>query len=104
MKTNQARQLRVSLAIVYLPIVLFLMGARSIVIALTGNANYPTPFPALADITTALDNLAAKISAAAGRDKKAIAARNTAWETCKNLIRQLASYVQIHSQNDLGTF
>lgn len=102
MKTNQPRQLRVSLAILYLPVALFLMGARSIVIALTGNLNYPTPFPALADITTALDDLGAKIAAAAGRDKTAIAERDSAWETAKTLIRQLASYVQMHCQNDLA--
>jgi hypothetical protein len=102
MKTNQPRQLRVLLSILYLPVALFLMAARSIVVALTGNTNYPTTYPALPDITTALDDLGDKIAAAAGRDKTAIAARNAAWETAKSLIRQLASYVQMHCQNDLA--
>lgn len=102
MKSDQPRQLRISLAILYLPILLFLMAARSIVIALTGNANYATPFPALADINAALDDLEAKIAAAAGHDKTAIAVRNTAWATAKGLMRQLANYVQMHCQNDLG--
>jgi hypothetical protein len=102
MKTSQPRQLRVSLAILYLPIVLFLMGARSIIIAMTANPNFTTPFPALAEIVAALDDLEAKIAAAAGRDKTAIAVRNTAWGTAKSLIRQLANYVQMHCQNDLG--
>ncbi len=102
MKTNEPRQIRISLAILYLPIVLFLMAARSIIIALTANPNFATPFPALAEISAALDDLEAKIAAAVGRDKRAIAVRNTAWGTAKGLIRQLASYVQMHCQNDLG--
>lgn len=102
MKTNQARQLRVSLAIVYLPVALFLMGARSIVVALTGNTNFPTPFPALADITMALNDLQAKIAAAVGGGVIATADRNAAWNAAKSLIRQLANYVQMHCQNDLA--
>jgi hypothetical protein len=102
MKTDQPRQLRISLAILYLPVVLFLIAARSVIIALTGNVNFTTPFPALAEITAALDDLEAKIAAAAGRDKTAVAVRNTAWETAKTLIRQLTNYVQMHCQNDLG--
>ena len=101
MKTNQPRQLRVLLAIVYYPIMVFLQASRDIVTAMTGNINYTTAFPALADITTALDDLQAKITAAAGRDRMAMAARNAAWETAKSLIRQLANYVQAHCQNDL---
>ena len=101
MKTNQPRQLRVSLAILYLPIALFLMGARSIVVALGGNPNYPTTFPTLAVVTAALDDLQAKIAAAAGHDKTAMAARDASWETAKGLVRQLASFVQMHCGNDL---
>jgi hypothetical protein len=101
MKTNTSRQLRVLLAILYYPVMIFLQAGRDVVTAMTGNTNYTTPFPALADITTALDDLQAKITAAAGRDRMAMAARNAAWETAKSLMRQLANYVQAHCQNDL---
>ena len=101
MKSNEPRQLRVLFALLRFPVMIFLQTARDIVAGMTGNAHYATPFPALADITTALDDLQAKIEAAAGRDKTAIAARNNAWTTAKSLIRQLANYVQSHCQNDL---
>lgn len=101
MKSNEPRQLRVLIALLRFPVMIFLQTARDIVAAMTGNANYATPFPALADITAALDNLQAKIEAAAGRDLPAIAARNSAWVTAKSLMRQLADYVQAHCQNDL---
>jgi hypothetical protein len=101
MKAKLARQLRVLLAILYFPLMAFLQAARDVVSQVMGNANYPTPFPALTDITAALDDLEAKITAAAGGDRTAMAARNSAWETAKSLIRQLASYVQMHCQNDL---
>jgi hypothetical protein len=101
MKTNQPRQLRVLLALLYYPVMIFLQTARDIVTAMTGNANYATPFPTLADIGTALDDLEAKITAAAGRDLVAIAARNVSWQTAKTLLRQLAGYVQMQCQNDL---
>jgi hypothetical protein len=101
MKTNQPRQLRVLLAIIYYPIMVFLQTGRDIVTAMTGNTNYTTPFPVLADITAALDDLQAKITAAAGRDRMAMAARNAAWAMAKSLIRQLANYVQAHCQNDV---
>lgn len=99
--TNKVRQLRVLLAFLRMNATLFLQKARDIVVSMTGNANYPTPFPALGDITTALDDLDTKITAAAGRDRTAIAARNASAATAKSLMRQLASYVQMHCLNDL---
>ena len=101
MKSNEPRQLRVLIALLRFPVMIFLQTARDIVAAMTGNVHYTTPFPALVDIGTALDDLQAKIEAAAGRDKTAVAARNNAWTTAKSLMRQLAGYVQAHCQNDL---
>ena len=101
MKNNTPRQLRVLLALLYRPVSIFLQEARNIVTAMTGNANYSKPFPALVDVTNALDDLQAKIEAAAGRDRTAMAARNVSWDTARGLIRQLASYVQINCENDL---
>jgi len=101
MKSNEPRQLRVLIALLRFPVMIFLQTARDIVAAMTGNVHYTTPFPALVDIGTALDDLQAKIEAAAGRDKTAVAARNNAWTTAKSLMRQLAEYVRSHCQNDL---
>ena len=101
MKTNTPRQLRVLLAPLRDPVRAFLQTGRDIVIAMTDNTDYPTPFPSLADVTAALDDLEAKIAAAAGRGVTAIAVRNAAWAAARSLIRQLANYVQSHCQNDL---
>jgi hypothetical protein len=101
MKTDTPRQLRVLLAILYMAIMVFLQEARDIVVAMTGNADYPTPVPPLAEVTSALDDLQAKIEAAAGGDRTAMAARNAAWVNAKGLVRQLAGYVQCNCKNDL---
>jgi hypothetical protein len=94
-------KLRVSLAGLRLILTNFLLFGRNVVTMMTGNLNYTTPFPLLADVTTALDDLAAKAEAALSRDRIAMAARNAAWATAISLLRQLAAYVQAHCQNDL---
>jgi hypothetical protein len=101
MKNNQARKLQVVFTLLKLPILLFLQAARDILAMMTGNPNYTTPFPALADVGAGLDDLEAKITAAAGRDKIAMAERKTAWVKAKLLMGQLGNYVQGHCQNDL---
>ncbi|HEY1583200.1 MAG TPA: fibronectin type III domain-containing protein [Chthoniobacterales bacterium] len=101
MKTNQPRQLRVSLAFLRLRLGLFIIFARNIVQMMTANSNYATPFPALAILTTALDELEVKAQDALGRDHLAIVARNGSFDSCANLFRQEASYVQMECQNDL---
>lgn len=100
MKSNEPRQLRVLLSFLAFPVMIFLQVARDIVSKMTGNPNYMTPFPPLVDIGAALDDLQAKISAAAGAGKDAIGERNTSWNTARGLMRQLGSYVQTHCQND----
>ena len=101
MKTSEPIQLRVLLAPIYLPILLFLQFGEDLVVAMTGNAHYTTPVPALAVISAALDDLRAKITAANAGGKLARSERNTAWTTAKGLLRQLAAYVQLNCQNDI---
>jgi hypothetical protein len=102
MKSNQPRKLRVSFALINYALSVFILTGRNIVVALTGNINFTSPFPALVDLTAALDELQAKAEAAAGRDREAIAGRNNAWNTAKDMFRQLANYVESHCQNDLA--
>ena len=101
MKSNEPRQLRVLFAFLYFPVMVFLQIARDIVAAMSGNPNYTTPFPALAVITAALDDLQAKLTAAADGGKMAMSERNTAWSYAKSLLRQLGNYVQANCQNNL---
>ena len=93
---------RVSLAFAPLRAALLLLFGRNIVTMLTGNPAFTTPFPTLADVTTALDTLETEAEAALDRSKQAIANRNAAMATMLSLLRQLAAYVQSHSVGDVA--
>jgi hypothetical protein len=67
---------------------------RAMVAAITGNTSFPTPAPALAAVTTALDNLDTAETAALTRAKGTAEVRDAALAKVKTLLRQLASYVQ----------
>jgi hypothetical protein len=67
---------------------------RAFVAAMTGNANFATPSPALAAVTTALDTLDAAETAALTRAKGTAEARDAALAKVKTLLRQLEAYVQ----------
>lgn len=95
------RHLKVSIACLRLPVASFLMCGRSIVFAMQENNNYPDPYPPLATITSALDDLARKIPPADDGSRQALAARNSSWLLAGSLLRQLATYVQGHCENDL---
>lgn len=60
-----------------------------------GNANFPTPTPDLADVTTAKQELKVTATAAAFGDKRAILERNNKVVIVMDLVRQLASYVTL---------
>jgi hypothetical protein len=74
---------------------------RNLVILITGNPLYPTPLPALAAITTAVDAFELAVQEASGRDKLAIATRNARRVELLSLVRQLAAYVQNKCDADL---
>lgn len=101
MKTKTTT-IRVSLAFIQLAVGLFITFCENVVTMLTDNANYTSPFPALADVQIAIDTLKATYLAAQDRSITAIANRNQAWEHLLGLMRPLASWVQAHCQNNLA--
>jgi len=77
--------------------------ARNVVTKMTANANFTTPVPALAAITTAADQLEASINAAiAARSasKLATSTQKDKLTTLHGLLMQEASYVQTTSNGD----
>jgi len=74
--------------------------ARLIVTSMTGNTNYTTPSPALAQITTAANALETAYNEATGRDKNKVIARNLRRKELLFLISQEAAYVQEASGGD----
>ncbi|MEO5718666.1 MAG: fibronectin type III domain-containing protein [Chthoniobacterales bacterium] len=93
---------RVSLAFANLRAALLLLFGRNVVTMMTGNPAFATPFPTLATVTTALNNLETTAEAALDRSKVAIANRNANYATLLSLLRQLAAYVQSHSVDDVA--
>lgn len=74
---------------------------RAHVTAMTGSLTYPTPTPALALITTACDALeTAEIAVTTNGGRQDTLVRNERLRDLKDLIRELAGYVQAVSQGD----
>ena len=76
--------------------------ANQITTSMTGNVNFPTPTPAIADIETAVDELAAAASDALNRDKLKIVIRNEKKQALMNLLRILAFYVNSVNNTNRG--
>lgn len=75
----------------------------AILAAMTGNANYATPLPALADITTqqtAFKNALADQKAAKIALQQATSLKDNARDALETLITHLANYVEIASGGD----
>jgi hypothetical protein len=73
----------------------------SILTGMTGNANYPTPSPTLALVTTALDDFTTALANAAGGGITLTAIKNDKRAALVVLLRELASYVQVACKGDL---
>ena len=73
-----------------------------IVAAMTGNAHYATPAPALADITTAINAFATAVADAVDGGKTLTAIKNEKRAALVTLMRQLASYVQVACNEDMA--
>ena len=78
-----------------------IMFVRNVVILMTGNASYPTPFPALTAVTDATDALETLTQQAMTGDRLKISARKEARQTLLGLMRKLANYVQAHCQDNV---
>jgi hypothetical protein len=74
---------------------------RNVITLMTGNAQYPTPSPALTVITTAVNALETAVHDALDGGKIAIATRNAARAEMLSLLRQLAAYVTGNCDADL---
>ncbi len=92
---------RVSLAFGYLLNTQLIAFVRNVITLMTGNAQYPTPVPTLAAVTTSVDAFETTVHEALDGGKLAIATRNAARVDLLTLTRQLAAYVQGHCGDDL---
>jgi hypothetical protein len=93
-------QIRVSLSFARLPDQELDNFAQSIKDQMTGNTAFPTPPVTMANLQTAKDDFTQKIADAAVGGPPATAAKNNSRQALLGLLRQLASYVQIASNND----
>jgi hypothetical protein len=71
--------------------------ATGIVKGMTGNPAFPNPVPALAAITTAIDELQAAETAALTRAKGAATVRNEKRTALVQLLVQLKAYIQVQA-------
>ena len=86
---------KVSLGLAKMPIPLKIEKARHIVTAITGNVSFPTPFPTLASITTAINALETAYNAAQGAGPAQTATMHDKEVIVNNLLSQLANYVEM---------
>ena len=75
---------------------------KTIINELTGNAAFPTPPITMAALTTARDDFTAKISAAQVGGPMATAAKNNSRGVLLGMMRKLAGYVQLSSNDDMA--
>ena len=76
---------------------------RQIIAAMTGNANFPTPEPPLADITTAVNGLETAFNAANTARQNAVSltsAMDDEEQALNALVMKLANYVENKSDGD----
>jgi hypothetical protein len=82
----------------------FLALAQQVVTSMTGNANFPEPWPApvasLAQITSDLNALQAAVTATAAGDKTRLVERKTATSTLAKELSRLARYVELQADDD----
>jgi hypothetical protein len=67
--------------------------SEAILAAMTGNANFPSPVPTIADLTTAINLYAVALSAAESKDKTKIAIKNDMRTSLETLLVNLAASV-----------
>jgi hypothetical protein len=91
---------RIKIAFRTMTVAKILLIGRSIVTALTGNADFPTPDPSLTDVTKALDNLETAQENAINGGVNETAIRDSRLETAVNLLTILGWYVQWQAKGD----
>lgn len=76
--------------------------AETIVTSMTNNPVYPTPLPALAGITTAINDFSTAIANAANGGKDLTAIKNAKRAALSALLKELASYVTVACKGDMA--
>src|SRR3984957_5925506 len=94
--TSESTQTHRSVAVLKLPtkVAGLAANAQQIVASMTGNTNFPTPAPALATVTTAVNDFQSAEAGALARTKGAAATRNAKRKALVQLLEQLKTYVQ----------
>ena len=80
---------------------LFITDTQIILTDMTGNASYPTPAPALAAVTTALNEFITALANAADGGITLTSIKNDKRAALVALLRNLANYVQVTCNGDL---
>jgi len=68
--------------------------AQAVVVAMTNNAHFPTPLPALTDVSAAITAVQSAETAALSRLKGTIVVRNDKRAALVTLMQELRNYVQ----------
>jgi hypothetical protein len=76
--------------------------AQSVIDSMTGNATYPTPPITMANLQTAKTDFTNKIAAAQAGGPADTAAKNNSRQSLLGMLRLLAAYVQMRSNNDMA--
>jgi hypothetical protein len=79
----------------------FIAYARNIVVKLTGNADFPSPEPTLAEVTASLDELDEANQAALDGGSTPILIREQKYAAAKKLITELGAYVEFKAKGDV---
>jgi hypothetical protein len=95
--------LRVSLGFARIPDTEVDSFTQGVISNMTGNAAYPSPPVTMANLETARKDFSAKVAAAQTGGPPDTAAKNNSRQILLGLLRQLASYVQMMSNNDMAT-
>jgi hypothetical protein len=76
--------------------------AQGVIQGMTGNSEFKDPPVTMANLQTAVTDFTAGIAGAKTGGPPATAAKNNSRQALLGMLRQLASYVQIHCNNDMA--
>jgi hypothetical protein len=91
---------KLKLGIAKLNVADLILSCSSIESLMAGNAHFPNPTPALAQISTKRTEVETWTSISSGGGKAAITRRNTAADELKNMLRKLSLYVSLPADGD----
>lgn len=101
MKTNIVVLFLVKLGLNNKSITEFVTVARNIITKMTGNTDFPTPEPSLADFTTAVDDLDMANQKSLNGGSEEILIRDQKYAAVKKMYTGLGAYVELKAKGDL---